>query len=84
MPSIHIIAIPLPQPQLHRIQRHRTREVDPSADIASAFATLARPPFARVIAGCGGEVLHQQTRVDGDEDGWAEVTEQSHERVDAF
>lgn len=48
--STIIISIALAQPQLYRVQTHDTRQVDPSGDVATAFTTLTRPPFARMVA----------------------------------
>lgn len=45
--------------QFYCIQRHRTCQVDPSADIAASFTTLAGPPLSRVICRSCCEVLHQ-------------------------
>ena len=50
VPAI-IIAIALAQPQLHRVQCHCARQIEPSRDVPSTLATLTGPPLSRMIAG---------------------------------
>lgn len=56
-PPIHLV---LPQIQLQRIQRHRTRDVNPAPQVPANVAPLTGPPLAVTapVPRCAGKVLH--------------------------
>lgn len=64
--------------EFNGIEEHRGPDIGPTPYIASDIATLVFPPVAATaVATHRGEMLHQETCVDRDEQAWAEPTEEA-------
>ena len=79
MPRHPTLQILFPQIQFERVQGHGARHVDPPPRVSARVAALVDPPIPVLGAARAGEMLHQQTRVHGDEDTRAEPRQQAQD-----